>query len=202
MTHSFKYCFSFISGYLVFRRSDVLLVPVLLLCSLSVSSSKEIYLGKFEVTTHLVQGQIYYDVDRSTLTLKRFYYDGEGPGPIQFVVVPRGEDDYASSGTPLDILQQPSDIGKNAERTKSTEGPVLSRNVTLLLEMPIRDVGRIVVWCPLYEVCIMQTLGIYGPKSANNATKSKGTTRSRQQFTNDVLPMAKSRQSLQCIVSC
>ncbi len=122
----------------------------------------EVYVGRFEVTTHLVQGHVYFDADTSTITLKRFYYDGDGPAEIQFVSVPKGEEDYGK-GAPLDIIAVHSHSPQDAENGGKTftvvskngiEGPVYNRNVTLALDVPLDTVGRIVVWCPLYEVVL------------------------------------------------
>jgi hypothetical protein len=64
---------------------------------------------------------------------------------VIFVAVPKGENDYGQ-GKRLTVLERDIDDEDLPE--------ILNRNVTLRLpeSMKVGDVGRVVVWCPKYEV--------------------------------------------------
>ena len=63
----------------------------------SSSSSSEKYLGRFEISTHGVQGDLYQLPSRgrggSRLRVHRMYYDGEGPGGVRLAALPVGAGD-------------------------------------------------------------------------------------------------------------
>jgi len=107
------------------------------------------YLGELKYTTHLVQGQIYYDNEKGTLFVHRFYYDGKGPGPIQFIFVPRGVSAY-EDGTPLAIEEKLD----TPEEVSFVEGEVLNEDLNLLLPegLTVKDLDRLVFWCGLFGV--------------------------------------------------
>ena len=103
------------------------------------------YLGSFKYPTHLVQGEIYLDPSGNKLLIHRFYYDGKGPGGIQFMFVVKGVKDYAR-GIPMAIEERGYD--------DQIEGEVLNEDLSLVIPegLSANDLDRLVFWCQEYGV--------------------------------------------------
>ena len=59
------------------------------------------YLGQFRFGQHQVRGHA-YKLDDRTILIHRFYYDGEGPPGVKFIVMPNGEKNY-ENGLPVNV---------------------------------------------------------------------------------------------------
>ena len=109
----------------------------------------KLFLGSFERTTHLVQGDVYLNEDQKSLFIHRFYYDGKGPDFIQFVFVPKDADQWKDDGENGQVL-------KVQEREFSTriEGEVLNEDLNLLLPsgLDVSNLYRLSFWCQKYGV--------------------------------------------------
>jgi len=111
------------------------------------------YLGEFKFTTHEVQGQVYYDNTNGKIFIHRFYYDGKGPGPIQFRFVPRGVDAY-EDGTPVAVEERLVVGPDGSLESVGITSEVLNENLNLVLPegSTVNDLDRLVFWCDLYGV--------------------------------------------------
>lgn len=124
-------------------------------------TKEKIFLGKFEYTTHLVKGDVYFDPTKNSLFIDRFYYDGKGPDFIKFVFVPHGSDEWkddGENGIPLKIM----------ERGLQTriENEVLNEDLNLLLPpgVSVKELYRLSFWCQKYGV----SFGRVYPKEDNS----------------------------------
>ena len=109
----------------------------------------KLFLGSFNHTTHLVQGDVYLNEDQKSLFVHRFYYDGKGPDFIQFVFVPKDADQWKDDGENGKVLQ----IEERQLNTK-IEGEVLNKNLNLLLPpgFDVSNLYRLSFWCQKYGV--------------------------------------------------
>lgn len=128
------------------------------------------YLGQFEVATHGVQGHLYQDTSNgNTLHISRFYYDGEGPDYVQFVLVDAEENDY-SKGVPLGILERSG--------SDELEGAVFNEDLTLVMPPgygKVKDGDKVVLWCQLYGVSFGRVLVDHSLKSPAQPLKKVGS---------------------------
>lgn len=108
----------------------------------------EVFIGNFAVTSHGVQGPIYFREATNSLRIVRLYYDGEGPGPIQFRATTDDHRDY-QDGLPLSIVEA------NDGEIVDLERPIYNENITLTLgNISFNQVRKIVIWCKLYGVSL------------------------------------------------
>ena len=125
-------------------KSSPISAIILLAAAASSWALDEVFMGNFAVTSHKVQGPLYYNEATNTLRIVRLYYDGEGPGPIQFRVTTDPSQSYEDA-MPLPILEADDKI--------ELERPIFNEDITLSLgNVSVNQVRKVVIWCKLYGV--------------------------------------------------
>jgi len=94
------------------------------------------YLGSFETKVHGVQGDV-FAVDESTVFIKKFYYDGDGP------------DAYFWAGTSTDLPDENGFIIPDEKGSTKPLAKYIGQNLVLRLPegKTLRDLTYISVWC-------------------------------------------------------